>query len=74
MSAHLRLRSIELALAGIGAHPVFTDEQIDGLDDDQAERAARAETDRLNQLIQLDSETTSLTSRRRSTDPQQKLF
>jgi hypothetical protein len=50
---------------------LYTDEEIDGLDDDQATRSVRAEGDRLAMLAQLETEMNRGPSRRGREGPDQ---
>lgn len=61
--AHMRLRILSRRLAERGAEPLYDDEAIVALNDDQADAAAAAEGDRLTLLANLEAER----SRRRLT-------
>lgn len=73
-TVHNRLKTIEGRLAYRGAERALLDDEIDGLDDVQAEMALRGESDRLTSLVRLEAEQNDMPNRRRTAERQDRLF
>ena len=68
--AHDRLRILERRLAGRGAPPEFSDDEVDLLDDTEAAHWAQVEGDRLTKLAQLEAEANHTVRHRNSSHGQ----
>jgi hypothetical protein len=74
VSVQDRLKAIEHQLTRMGAQRILLDDEIDQLDDMQADMALRGETDRIAQLSRLEAEQRTLPDRRNHAERQERLF